>query len=161
MTGVVTLGGPLKIPHLLPHGPNFFVAYQWTRNSDATTLSGLVPTEAQRNGDLPAGGVAPVEQAQALLKLYPLPNVVGNSLYNYQVPVISNTHQDALQSRLDKTIGNKNQFYGGLAFQSIRADGANLFGFVDTTDTLGINANVNWVHRFNHSMFLTDRKSVV
>lgn len=155
VTGVVTLGGPLKIPHLLPHGPNFFVAYQWTRNSDATTLSGLVPTEAQRNGDLPAGGVAPVEQAQALLKLYPLPNVVGNSLYNYQVPVISNTHQDALQSRLDKTIGNKNQFYGGLAFQSIRADGANLFGFVDTTDTLGINANVNWVHRFNHSMFLT------
>jgi trimeric autotransporter adhesin len=153
--GVVTLGGPLNIPYLLPHGPNFFVAYQWTRNSDATTLSGLVPTEAERSGDLPTGSMTPVTQAQALLKLYPLPNVVGNSLYNYQVPVLSNTHQDALQLRLDKTIGNKNQLYGGFAFQSIRADGANLFGFVDTTDTLGVNANVNWVHRINHGLFLT------
>src|SRR5580704_11364787 len=59
VTGIVTLGGPLDIPHLLPHGPNFFVAYQWTRNSDATTLSGLVPTEAERSGDLPSGGVVP------------------------------------------------------------------------------------------------------
>jgi trimeric autotransporter adhesin len=155
VTGVVTLGGPLNIPHLLPHGPNFFVAYQWTRNSDATALSGLVPTEAERSGDLPNGSVTSVTQAQALLKLYPLPNVVGNSLYNYQIPVLSNTHQDALQLRLDKTIGNKNQLYGGFAFQSIRADGANLFGFVDTTDTLGVNANVNWVHRINHGLFLT------
>jgi trimeric autotransporter adhesin len=155
VTGFVTLGGPLKIPHFLPHGPNFFVAYQWTRNSDATTLSGLVPTEAQRSGDLSTGEVTPVSQALALLKLYPLPNVTGNSLYNYQVPVVSNSHLDALQSRLDKTIGNKNQFYGGIAFQNIRADGSNLFGFVDTTKTLGFNTNVNWVHRFNHSFFLT------
>ncbi|HEX3968720.1 MAG TPA: carboxypeptidase regulatory-like domain-containing protein [Edaphobacter sp.] len=155
VTGVVTLGGPLKIPHLLPHGPNFYVGYQWSRTSEATTLSGLVPTEAERSGDLAGGEITPVAQAQALLKLYPLPNVFGNSLYNYQVPIVSNSHEDALQSRLDKTIGNKNQFYGGLAFQSIRADGSNLFGFLDTTNTLGINTNVNWVHRFNHSFFLT------
>ena len=76
-------------------------------------------------------------------------------MYNYQVPVISNTHQDALQLRLDKTLGNKNQLYGGFAFQSSRADAANLFGFVDTTNTLGINANVNWAHRFSHELFLT------
>jgi hypothetical protein len=155
VTGFVTLGGPLKIPHLLPRGPNFFLAYQWTRNSDATTLSGLVPTEAERSGDLPTGDVVPVAQAQALLKLYPLPNLIGNSSYNYQVPVLSNSHLDALQSRLDKTIGNKNQLYGGLAFQNIRADSSNLFGFVDTTKTLGFTTNVNWVHRFNHSFFLT------
>ncbi len=140
-TFLATLGGPLHIPHLLPHGPNFFVAYQWTRNGDATTLTGLVPTAAERSGDLPFGGVTPVTQAQELLKLYPLPNVSGNSLYNYQVPVITDTHQDALQLRLDKTIGNKNQFYGGFAFQSMRSSGSNLFGFIDTTDTLGITAN--------------------
>jgi trimeric autotransporter adhesin len=155
LTGVVTLGGPLNIPHLLHHGPNFFVAYQRTQNGNATTLSGLVPTAAERNGDLPSGVVIPVTQAQSLLKLYPLPNVVGDSLYNYQVPVISDIHQDALQLRLDKTLGNKNQLYGGFAFQSSRADAANLFGFVDTTNTLGINANVNWAHRFSHELFLT------
>jgi trimeric autotransporter adhesin len=155
VTFLGTLGGPLHIPHLLPHGPNFFVAYQWTRNGDATTLTGPVPTAAQRNGNLPFGDVTPVTQAQDLLKLYPLPNVSGNSLYNYQVPVITDTHQDALQLRLDKTIGNKNQLYGGLAFQSVRSSGSNLFGFVDTTDTLGINMNVNWAHRFSHEFFLT------
>jgi hypothetical protein len=155
VTFLATLGGPLNIPHVLRHGPNFFVAYQWTRNGDATTLSGLVPTATERIGDLPTGGVTPVTQAQDLLKLYPMPNVKGNSLYNYQTPVITDTHEDALQSRLDKTIGNKNQLYGGFAFQSIRLSGANLFGFVDTTDSLGINANVNWAHRFSHELFLT------
>ena len=154
-TLLATLGGPLNIPHLLPRGPNFFVAYQWTRNGNATTLSGLVPTTDERNGNLPSGMINPVSQAQELLKLYPLPNVLGNSLYNYQVPVVSDTHQDALQSRMDKTIGNKNQVYGGFAFQSIRTSGADLFGFVDTTDTLGLNLNVNWAHRFSHQIFLT------
>jgi trimeric autotransporter adhesin len=154
-TGIVTLGGPLNIPHLLPHGPNFFIGYQRTQNGSATTLSGLMPTEAQRGGDLPSGDLSPVMQAHALLKLYPLPNVPGNSLYNYQVPVISNIHQDAMQLRLDKTIANKNQFYGAFALQSTRADGANLFGFVDTTDTLGLNVNINWAHRFSHQFFLT------
>src|SRR5260370_24179067 len=155
VTFLATLGGPLHIPPLLPHGPNFFVAYQWTRNGDATTLSGLVPTAAERSGVLPTGVVTPVAQAQDLLKLYPLPNVSGSSLYNYQVPVITDTHQDALQSRLDKTIGNKNQFYGVFAFQNVRIAGSNLFGFLDTTDTFGINTNVNRAHRFNHELFLT------
>ena len=52
ITGVLTLGGPLKIPHLLPRGPTFFVGYEWTRNHDAEAEAGLVPTEAERGGDL-------------------------------------------------------------------------------------------------------------
>lgn len=155
VTFLATLGGPIHIPHFLPHGPNFFVVYQWTRKGDATTLTGLVPTEAERNGNLPTGSVTPVMQAQELLKLYPLPNVLGNSLYNYQVPTVTDAHQDALQLRLDKTIGNKNQFYGRYGFQSIRSSGSNLFGFLDTTDTLGITTDVNWLHRFSHQIFVT------
>src|SRR5207244_8017340 len=42
-----------------------------------------------------ANNAIPVSpQAQALLKLYPMPNVVGNTRYNYQVPIIANMHQD-------------------------------------------------------------------
>src|SRR6202034_2598741 len=52
VTGVATLGGPVDIPHLFYHGPNFFVAYQWTRNANAVTDPGLVPTLAERSGDL-------------------------------------------------------------------------------------------------------------
>src|SRR5260370_34683210 len=103
LTFLGTLGGPLRIPHLLPHGPNFFVADQWTRNGDATTLAGLGTTAAERSGDLPFGGITPVTQAQDLLKLYPLPNVSGNSLYNYQLPVITATNQDTMQLRRNIT----------------------------------------------------------
>jgi trimeric autotransporter adhesin len=175
ITGALTLGGPIKIPHLLPHGPIFFVAYQWTRDHIATTESGLVPTTEERMGNLgglvnplgqpvvvfnPAtglpfpGNVVPVNpQAQALLQLYPLPNITGDSLYNYQVPVLNSSHQDALQSRLDKTLGRKDELYGNFNFQSTRAGNASLFGFTDTTDTLGINANINWAHRFSQHLF--------
>jgi hypothetical protein len=175
VTAIVTLGGPLRIPHLLPRGPTFFVAYEWTRDHTAATDSGLVPTEAERTGDLsglvnplgqplvvydPAtglpfpGNMVPVSsQAQSLLQLYPLPNISGNPLYNYQVPVLNSQHQDALLSRLDKTLGHRDELYGSFNFQSIRAGNTNLFQFVDTTDTLGINANINWSHRFNHHIF--------
>ncbi len=176
VTTVVTLGGPLNIPHLMYHGPNFFVTYQWTRNSNATTQSGLVPDAMQRNGDLsgllnpvgqpvtiynpatglPFTGPIPVSsQAKSLLELYPLPNLAGNSRYNYQTQVLGNTHADALQARLDKSIGRKDQLYGGFGFRSSRADNANLFNFRDTTNTLGIDTNVNWSHHFRHQLLAT------
>jgi hypothetical protein len=150
-----SLQGPIKIPHFMPRGPNFFVNYQWTRNSNPQTLPGLVPTEDQRNGILSTGNVTPVSQATALLKLYPLPNFNGSTQYNYQVPVVRDTHQDAFNGRLDKSIGQRNQFYGGLSWQSTRASGANLFGFVDTTDSLGLSINANWSHRFKQRLFMT------
>jgi hypothetical protein len=171
-TGVVTLGGPLKIPHLLKNGPNFFAGYQWTRNRTATTQFALMPTPEERIGDFsqkpsaifdPANGqpfsgnVIPQSrissQARALLGFYPLPNF-NSTRYNYQVPIVSATHQDALESRLSKAIGQKNQFYGGFAFQSTRTDSPNLFDFLDRTDVLGISSNVHWSHRFSQPLFL-------
>ncbi len=149
VTGIATIGGPIRIPHLLPRGPNFFVAYQWTRSNTASNVTGLVPTLAQR-GSVPSG-----TPAQSLLALYPLPNLAGIANYNYQTGILSGAHQDALQSRLDKSIGRKDEFYGGFAFQSTRSDNTNLFGFRDTTGVLGMNANVNWQHRFNHGLYTT------
>lgn len=149
ITGIATVGGPIRIPHLLPRGPNFFVSYRWTRNSTATSVSGLVPTLAQRS----ATPINPV--AEALLALYPQPNLAGNANYNYQTGILSNSHEDELQSRLDKGIGRKDEVFGGFAFQSMRADSVSLFGFRDTTGTLGMNANVTWQHRFNHGVYAT------
>lgn len=166
-TGLVTFGGPIRVPPVLYHGPNFFVSYQWTRNTDASTSPGLVPTIAQRTGDLsgtevfdpatgqPLTGLLPVpQQAKYLLNLYPLPNVAGNTRYNYQTQVLANTHQDALQTRLDKSIGHRDQLNGGFAFRSTRGDSANLFGFRDTTDVLGINTNINWHHQLRRELYL-------
>ncbi|MGB6687165.1 MAG: TonB-dependent receptor [Terracidiphilus sp.] len=176
ITGIVTVGGPIKIPHLLPRGPTFFAAYQWTRDHNAATETGLVPTPAERAGDLagllnafdapvtiydPATGlpfsknIVPVSPpAQALLELYPLPNITGNLPYNYQIPVLNSSHQDVVQLRLDKTLGRRDQLHGGFNLQSTRAGNANLFSFVDTTDTLGINTNIHWSHRINPRLFV-------
>jgi hypothetical protein len=176
VTSVASLGGPMNIPHLFYHGPNFFVAYQWTRNSNAVTDPGLVPTAAERGGDLsgdvnalrqpvtiydpatgqPFTGPIPVSpQAAALLAYYPLPNIGGNARYNYEAQVLNNTHNDALESRLDKTLGRRDQLYGGFGFDSSRGDTANVFNFRDDTDTLGLDVNANWAHQFHHQMFTT------
>lgn len=102
VTAMATLGGPLRIPHILPNGPNFFVGYQWTRDRDAMTQSTTVPTVAERDGNfsqatnasgqsvqifdpttgLPfPGNMIPPDrisyQSQSLLKFYPLPNFNG------------------------------------------------------------------------------------
>jgi hypothetical protein len=169
------LGGPLRIPRLMPIGPNFFVNYAWTRNTDATLQTGLVPDAAERAGDLsgllnaqgqpvtiynpatglPFTGAIPVSsQAAALLNLYPLPNLAGNSRYNYQAEELNETHSDALQSRLMKNFGRRDQLYGGFGFKSTRANATDLFKFTDTTNSLGIDANINWSHRYRHQTFV-------
>ncbi len=175
VTTMVAVGGPLRIPRLMPIGPNFFVAYQWTRNADAANETGLVPDGAERSGDLsgllnaqgqpltiydpttglPFTGNLPVSaQATALLNLYPQPNLAENSRYNYQAEVLNDNHIDELQSRLNKVIGHRDTLYGGFGFYSSRASSTNLFGFVDTTNSLGIDTNANWSHRYRHQTFV-------
>lgn len=175
-TGILTLGGPIRIPHLLRHGPNFFLAYQWTRDRTEVAEAGLVSTAAERSGDLsgdlnalgqpvsivdpgtslpfPRNLVPVSPQARALLQLYPLPNIAGTTRYNYQIPVVGSSHRDALLSRLDKSLGRKDQLYSAFNVQSIRAGNGSLFGFIDRSATLGINTNINWSHRFSQHLFL-------
>lgn len=174
--GTASIGGPLNIPHLMPRGPYFFVNYDWQRQTTATTAIGLVPTVAERGGDLSgvldasgapitvinpttgqtyAGNVPVSPQAAALLALYPLPNVAGGTAYNYETQLLNHTHTDAVQGRLNKSIGTRDEFYGGFALQSSRADAANLFHFLDVTNTLGISSQANWQHRLPHGIFIT------
>lgn len=171
ITGGFALEGPLKIPGLLRNGPNIFVGYQRTRNSVAVTTAGLVPDLAERNGDFsnsvnpqgqpvviydpktgqpfPGNRVPISPQAQALLNLYPLPNFSGSPQYNYQIPLITDTHKDAFISTASKTIGRKNQLTGTFAATSTRSSTTNLLGFVDTTDGLGMSSKINWAHTLN------------
>ncbi len=162
-TGGITVGGPLKIPGLLRNGPNILFSYQRTRNSISVTTPGLVPTLAERAGILPfaiydsanntnyaAGSVVPITpQAQALINLYPLPNLLDNNVYNYQVPLVTDTHQDFFNSNASKTIGRKNQINGTFASQSIRTSSTSLLGFTDATGALGLNTNITWAHTYN------------
>lgn len=169
-----SFGGPLIIPHLLHGNGQFFINYMLGRNRSANNASILVPTDAQRNGDFsglvdnqgkPIQLVDPrtqipipnnqipksqfSSQAIALLKFYPQANFVQTAGYNYQVALISPSDSDDVNSRINKTISRKDFLNGGVAYHNGRGSNPNVFGFTDSNDSVGINANVNWRHMFN------------
>ena len=175
----LAVGGPLKIRHSLQDDPRLFLGYQWTRNHSDSTQSTVVPTLLEREGNFsqsvnaegqpvtiydPATGqqysnntLLPgdiTDQASALLAFYPLPNLPAGMLYNYQAPLLSDSHQDGVQARVDQSFGFRNQVNGRFALQSTRSSGPSIFGFVDTTDLTGVNTSVQWSHRFGQRTFL-------
>ena len=153
ITTGVTFGGPIRVPPLLYHGPNFFMGYQWIRNSAASTAQGLVPSKAQRTKAMSMGADP---AALTLLQYYPAAQteITGNSPYNYERQVLSATHQDLLRTHLDKLIGRRDQFYGNFGLTSIRSNATSLFGFTDITNTFGIDGDVNWQHRYARQLFV-------
>jgi trimeric autotransporter adhesin len=140
------LGGPLKIPHLLSGQKTFFtINYQLTRSRSGSVLTGLVPTQAQRDM-LPSSEISP--QAEALLNYFPLPNTPGNSRLNYQIPVTSLGNQSNVNSRITETLNTNNQIAGNFAWQSGATTNPNLFDFIDATHTTGWNTGLLWSHHF-------------
>ena len=141
-------GGPLKIPHLISgEHTTFFLNYQLARARTGSTTSTLVPTLDERGGDFTQvlnrqtqtpvtvydpttgnpfpGNVIPQNrlssQALTLANYYPLPNVFGNPLYNYQVGLVGVSNQDNVNGRISETINAKHQINGGMGYQ--RMDG--------------------------------------
>ncbi|MGH9481217.1 MAG: carboxypeptidase regulatory-like domain-containing protein, partial [Terriglobales bacterium] len=163
LTGLLQFGGPLVIPHLLNlnQAPFVFVAYEKAANLNAVNTSALVPTVAERGGDLSALGapnVAPgaiSAQAAALLNLYPLPNLPAGGPYNYQAAVLTHQHQDRLQTRVVKSLSTRDQFAAVLSLSSTRSDNGSLFGFVDNNSQLGSNVNLSLRHRFTNRFYTT------
>lgn len=173
MQGLFSFGGPLRIPKLLRrNGPNVTVNYQWARDRNVTSQSGLVPTEDERAGNLSRwpnpifdptsglpfpGNVIPTDrispQATSLLSLYPLPNSTNGGRYNFQVPIAANSHRDDLQTRFTQRVGRRDNLAGTFAFSSLRADSPTLLGFLDTNSTTGINAGLRWTHTFNQRLY--------
>ena len=128
-----SLGGPLSVPRLYD-GKNktfFFVDYEGNRRSTALAEQFLVPTQAERNGDLTAlgGPVIPGAKvnptAVALLTYYPLPNVTGQPNYNYENFQSTPARTDGADIRIDHTINSKQSVYARFSRKNITEDYAN------------------------------------
>ena len=128
-----SLGGPLSIPHLY-NGKDrtfFFFDYEGNRRSTAVAEQFLVPTQAERNGDLTAlggpvispGSINPT--AKALLNYYPLPNVTGQSNYNYENFQSTPARTDGADLRIDQTITPRQSVYARFSRKNITEDYAN------------------------------------
>lgn len=174
-----SFGGPLYIPHLLHGNGQFFINYTITRNRNASTVSSLMPTIDERNGDFSGvvtpqgqpvtiydpingapfpGNVIPQNrfslQALAYLKYYPLPNFIQTAGYNYQQSLSSRQDQNDINSRINRTITRKDFLNGGFSYRNGNNVNPNIFGFTDTSNLAGLNASANWRHMFNQRMNL-------
>jgi hypothetical protein len=131
-----SLGGPVIIPHLY-HGHDrtfFFADYEGNRRTTAVAQQFEVPTQAERNGDLSGFGpsfTTPVTHisstATALLSHIPLPNVAGQSGYNYENFQSTPARTDGADIRLDQTITTKQSAYARFSRKNISEDAANPF----------------------------------
>jgi hypothetical protein len=129
-----SLGGPLSIPHLY-NGKDrtfFFFDYEGNRRSTAVAQQFLVPTQAERNGNLTALGVTtPIPSinptATALLNYYPLPNVTGQANYNYENFQSTPARTDGADLRIDQNITAKQSVYARFSRKNITEDYANPF----------------------------------
>jgi hypothetical protein len=134
-----SLSGPVTIPHLYNgHDRTFFFAdYEGNRRSTATAQQFEVPTLAERNGDLSGfntPGQAPLNPvttisptAKALLTYIPLPNVNGQSGFNYENFQSTPARTDGADIRIDQTINAKQSAYARFSRKNITSDFANAF----------------------------------
>ncbi len=126
-----SLSGPVTIPHLYNgHNRTFFFAdYEGNRRSTAVAQQFLVPTQAERDGDLSALGLAnPVTvspTAKALLNYIPLPNTVGT--FNYENFQATPARTDGADIRVDQTISSKQSAYARFSRKNITSEFANPF----------------------------------
>jgi len=128
-----SLGGPLFVPRLLNNRDRmfFFADYEGNRRSTAVAQQFLVPTQAERMGDLTALGgpvIAPDKisaTATALLGYYPLPNVSGQSNFNYENFQSTPSRTDGADIRVDGTITGKQSAYARFSRKNITTDLAN------------------------------------
>jgi hypothetical protein len=128
-----SLGGPVIMPHLQGGTDKtfFFADYEGNRRTTAVAQQFLVPTLAERNGDLTALGGPVIPQSQvnptatALLAYYPLPNVTGQSNYNYENFQSTPARTDGADIRIDRTITTKQSAYARFSRKNITEDYAN------------------------------------
>ena len=130
-----SLGGPVKMPHLY-NGQDrtfFFADYEGNRRATAVAQQFLVPNSRERNGDLTGLGGPVIPQssvnptATALLAYYPLPNVFGQSNYNYENFQATPARTDGADLRIDQNISSKQSTYARFSRKNITEDYANAF----------------------------------
>jgi len=170
------LAGPLRIPWLVRSGPSMQLSYQHGDTHSATTASAVMPTAAERAGDLsqsptpvldpatglpfagnviPAGRIDPV--AASLLAYYPLPNAASDATANFQRPLLSTTHSDRLQLGLSKALPRRMTLGGTVNWQRSVADAISLFGFDDRRRQSSLTANLNWTRPVSSRLALFAR----
>ncbi len=178
-----TVGGPIKGWRVHGNRGTFFLAFQRTDDTNATTQSALLPTSLERAGDfstavdasgrpltvidpqtgapfpgnrIPAERLSPA--AQSLLAYYPAANVDAAGRFNYQVPVLSDAQRHNLQLRLTQPLNRDNQLSASVLYENGADHTLDLFRFADTLSASNLDAATDWNRRLAPSLSLRARR---
>ena len=150
-----SFSGPLTIPRLYKGNDRtfFFLDYEGNRRTLSVNEQYLVPTAAERNGDLtgltdggglidpitnkplPSKQVASIPTAainptsKALLNFIPLPNVpnAAGGSFNYETFAPTPASTNGADLRIDQTIGSRQSLYARFSRKNILQDAINPF----------------------------------
>ena len=132
-----SLGGPVVLPHMHLQKTFFFFDYEGNRRSTAALQQFLVPSLADRAGnlaDICGPNITNINPtAVALLAYLPKPNqnvalACGTSTaYNYENFQPIPSHTDGTDLRIDQAIGSRNSAYARFSRKNINSSFANAF----------------------------------
>jgi hypothetical protein len=161
-----SIGGPVKLPFTRLWVQQVRASFQHNLQHNTTTRLALVPTDAQRLGDLSSfagvirdpqtglpfpGNVIPAEriapEATALLALYPLPTGPLSTGANFQRTLLNSSDSDRVQVDASHNLGRRMQLSASLVYSRSASDAASLFDFVDNTRQNGLNVTAGVVRR--------------
>ncbi|MBI4904762.1 MAG: TonB-dependent receptor [Acidobacteria bacterium] len=159
------IGGPLVIPKIVDMSRTFFFAsYSTTRSSNPYFGMGTLPGPSLRAGDLHESGALVYDPlsglpfpdnripesrisraSRGLLQYIPLPNQAGG-VRNYQAffSVPQNRHD--VSTRINHSISGADHLDASVALQTSDSQNAQLFGFRDSSEGLGMSAGLSWLH---------------
>jgi hypothetical protein len=159
-------------PRLMRRGPNFFGYQHQVSTSEAGLLPTLIGARAasrvapapsasgaggrSRHRPAVSGNIIPADritpQATSLLGYYPRPNAVASN--QPPTPIIVKTRRDSGQRASRTSSGTDASVFRGRFSISATIGRPICSPFVDTTQTTGLNVDINHSHRLNQFMFL-------
>jgi hypothetical protein len=117
-------------------------------------------TQAQINSGMAqfANNTIPVQcvtsASNVLLSLYPQgTNITGDPQYNYELPLNTSSHSDNYGLSAQRQLGTKNNLNGRFNFQDSTSNQPSIFGFLDTSSSVGLNSNLTFSRRFTQRLY--------
>jgi hypothetical protein len=136
-----TVGGPFRRNRTF-----FFASFERFQQSNGQTLTGIVPTDAEKQGTFPAalatikdpltkapfpGNQIPASRFDAtaakLLSLWPEPNLTGVGRTNFNANPPSTLDRNTLDARIDHNFSDRDKVFGRFSHQVLNSDIEGIF----------------------------------
>jgi hypothetical protein len=174
-----TIGGPLQWGSAFPANRTFFfVNFMGGQGDNPYSGFAVMPDALMRAGDFSqmtsrsaiifdplagvpfAGNRIPAsrfsEQSSGLLKLIPLPNVLG-ATQNYKFITAIPQNSENVSVRLNRTFSAKDRLAYSMSLQWRSSIGQQLYGFQDDIEGTGASHDLTWNHNFTAKLILNVR----